>query len=93
MASQRIDRVALIVLDSVGIGALPDAAAYGDEGANTLLHVAERCGGLRLPNLASLGLGNILPFRASPPCPRRWPPGGAWPSWPVARTPSPATGR
>ncbi len=56
-------RVFLIVLDSVGAGSLPDAAAYGDEGANTLVHIAERRGGLRLPNLAGLGLGNIAPIR------------------------------
>nr|HML48962.1 phosphopentomutase [Clostridia bacterium] len=48
----------IIVLDSVGIGALPDAARYGDLGANTLAHVAERVD-LRLPNLLALGLGNI----------------------------------
>jgi len=53
-------RVVLIVLDGVGIGALPDAGSYGDVGANTLRHVAERCGGLQLANLARLGLGNIL---------------------------------
>jgi len=56
----KIDRIFLIVLDSVGVGSLPDAAAYGDDGANTLLHVAEKCGGLALPNLQQLGLGNIL---------------------------------
>lgn len=48
----------IIVLDGVGIGALPDAERYGDLGANTLAHVAERAG-LRLPNLSALGLGNI----------------------------------
>lgn len=53
-------RVVLITLDGVGVGALPDAAAYGDEGANTLLHVAEACGGLALPNLGRMGLGNLL---------------------------------
>lgn len=63
MAKAKIDRVFLIVLDSVGVGSLPDAGAYGDEGANTLGHVAERCGGLELPNLEKLGLGNILPIR------------------------------
>jgi len=56
-----IDRAVLIVLDSVGVGSLPDAAGFGDEGANTLVHVAERCGGLRLPHLGKLGLGNIVP--------------------------------
>ena len=71
MAKTEIDRVFLIVLDSVGVGSLPDAAAYGDEGANTLGHVAERRGGLKLPNLAKLGLGNIIPLRgvAADPAP------------------------
>ncbi|MFH2001176.1 MAG: hypothetical protein ABIK28_15955, partial [Planctomycetota bacterium] len=53
-------RVILVVLDSVGIGALPDAHLYGDEGANTLLHVAESVGRIRLPHLERLGLGHIL---------------------------------
>ncbi len=53
-------RVFLVVLDGVGMGALPDAADYGDAGANTLLHVAEAVGGLRLPNLERLGLGRLL---------------------------------
>ncbi|MDD5676681.1 MAG: phosphopentomutase [Kiritimatiellae bacterium] len=51
--------VILIVLDSVGIGAAPDAAEYGDAGANTLAHLAEAVGGIHLPNLQRLGLGNI----------------------------------
>jgi len=58
-------RVVLIVLDGVGIGALPDAAAYGDVGANTLGHVAEACGGLQLPNLLQLGLGHLLELPGS----------------------------
>lgn len=53
-------RVVLIVLDGVGIGALPDADSYGDVGANTLGHVAAACGGLRLPNLMRLGLGRVI---------------------------------
>ncbi len=52
----------LIVLDGVGIGALPDAVEYGDTGANTLLHVAMKCGPLDAPNLGRLGLGNIIPL-------------------------------
>ena len=52
-------RVILIILDSVGIGALPDAALYKDEGSNTLLHIAQTKGELNLPNLQNLGLGNI----------------------------------
>lgn len=53
-------RVFLIVLDGVGMGALPDASDYGDEGSHTLLHVAEAVGGLKLKHLESLGLGRLL---------------------------------
>jgi phosphopentomutase len=56
----RARAVALIVLDSVGIGGAPDAADFGDEGSATLPHVAEAMGGISLPNMASLGLGNIV---------------------------------
>src|SRR5439155_1191640 len=52
-------RAFLIVLDGVGIGALPDAAEYGDAGSHTLLHVAEASGGLRVPTLERLGLGHL----------------------------------
>ncbi|HTO91586.1 MAG TPA: phosphopentomutase [Candidatus Sulfotelmatobacter sp.] len=53
-------RVFLIVLDGVGVGALPDAADYGDAGSDTLRHVAEAMNGLRLPRLERLGLGNLV---------------------------------
>ena len=62
-----INRVVLIVLDSAGAGSLPDAGEYGDEGANTLAHVAEAAGGLDLPWLQKLGLGNIVPMRGVAP--------------------------
>jgi phosphopentomutase len=53
-------RIVTIVLDSGGVGALPDANSYGDApGANTLGNVARRVGGLQLPNFARLGLGNL----------------------------------
>lgn len=52
-------RLILIVLDSVGIGAAPDAAEYGDSGSNTLGHLAEKSDILQLPNLEQLGLGLI----------------------------------
>ena len=55
----RIDRVVLIVLDSVGIGSLPDADRFNDSGANTLLHIYQETGRLKLPNLCSLGLNNL----------------------------------
>ena len=60
------DRVIWIVLDSVGIGALPDAADYDDVGRSTLGHIAESRP-LRLPNLGNLGLGNIAPLPHLPP--------------------------
>jgi phosphopentomutase len=60
-------RAFVIVIDACGVGALPDAAAYGDEGTNTLAHVAEAVGGLELPALQALGLGSILPLRGVPP--------------------------
>jgi phosphopentomutase len=59
-------RAILIVLDSVGIGHAPDAREYGDEGAATLPHIAAAVGGLKLPTLESLGLGNILPMTGQP---------------------------
>lgn len=56
-------RVFMIVLDSVGIGALPDWQSYDIEPGNTLTHVAEACNGLSLPHCESLGLGNISPLK------------------------------
>lgn len=67
---RRADRVCLVVLDSVGIGGAPDAAEFGDEGSATLQHVAEAVGGLKVPNLERLGLGNIAPVRGVPPAER-----------------------
>jgi len=52
-------RVILVVMDSVGVGELPDAANFGDIGTNTLLHVYKANNGLKIPNLLNLGLGNI----------------------------------
>src|SRR5512146_1397024 len=57
-----IRRGIVIVLDSVGIGEMPDADAYGDAGSNTLANTARAVGGLALPNLAAMGLGNIAPI-------------------------------
>lgn len=55
--SQR--RVFVIVLDSLGVGALPDAASFGDSGAHTLDHIVEAAGGLDVPNLRAIGLGHV----------------------------------
>lgn len=58
----KFDRIFLIVLDSVGIGELPDAHKFGDEGAHTLGHIAEKMEGFKIPNLESMGLANIEPI-------------------------------
>jgi phosphopentomutase len=60
-------RACVIVLDAVGAGALPDAAEFGDEGSNTLGNVARAVGGLDLPNLEALGLGNVEDLEGCPP--------------------------
>jgi phosphopentomutase len=60
-------RACVIVLDAVGAGALPDAAEFGDEGSDTLGNVAKAVGGLDLPNLDALGLGNVEPLEGCPP--------------------------
>lgn len=57
----------IVVLDSVGVGELPDAAAYGDEGSNTLGNLDAAVGGVRLPALGGLGIGNVLPLLGTPP--------------------------
>ena len=62
-----IKRVIIIVLDGVGVGAMPDAHLYSDEGSNTLGNIAGVLGGLQLPNLESLGLGRIIPIKGASP--------------------------
>jgi phosphopentomutase len=66
-AIARVPRAIVLVLDSVGAGALPDAADYGDEGSNTLGNIASVAGGLSMPNLGLLGLGNITDIVGVPP--------------------------
>src|ERR1041384_6325726 len=62
-------RACVIVLDAVGAGELPDAAEFGDEGSDTLGNVARAGGGLDLPNLEALGLGNVEPLEGCRPEP------------------------
>ncbi len=57
----------MVVLDACGVGALPDAADYGDAGTNTLAHLAQAVGGLSLPTLQRLGLGSIIELQGVPP--------------------------
>ena len=68
-------RAAIIVLDGVGIGAAPDAAAYGDVGSDTLGNVSRAVGGLHLPNLEACGLGRIAALEGVRPVRD---PKGAW---------------
>ncbi len=63
------NKLIFVVLDGVGIGALPDAATYGDLGTNTLANVAHAVGGIALPNLGKLGLSNIVPIEGVAPSP------------------------
>jgi phosphopentomutase len=60
-------RFVVLVIDSCGAGELPDAAAYGDAGANTLANCARKMGGLPLPVLQSWGLGNVTAIEGCPP--------------------------
>jgi phosphopentomutase len=62
------DRITLVVLDSLGIGAMPDAAEYGDAGRDTVGHIAENYP-LQIPNFARLGLANIRPLKNIQPAP------------------------
>jgi phosphopentomutase len=64
-----VRRAFVVVLDACGVGALPDAADYGDEGTDTLGHLAQRLGGLQLPVLQRLGLGSVTPLTGVAPAP------------------------
>ena len=68
-------RAVILVADGVGCGGAPDAAAYGDAGADTLGNIARAVGGLRLPNLEALGLGHLTTIAGVPPTAS---PRGAW---------------
>jgi phosphopentomutase len=75
MAAITLKRAIIVVLDGVGAGDAPDAAAYGDAGTNSLGHCASAVGGLALPNLGQMGLGNITPMEGTP---ARSDASGAW---------------
>src|SRR5881398_2978817 len=65
-----LKRAILVVLDGVGAGANPDAHVYGDDGASSLEHCSQAVGGLALPNLGSIGIGNITPIKGTLPTDR-----------------------
>jgi phosphopentomutase len=62
-----VRRAFVIVLDACGVGALPDAAEYGDAGTDTLSHLSREAGGLHLPTLGRLGLGSVTALEGVPP--------------------------
>jgi phosphopentomutase len=62
-----VEHVVLLVCDSFGVGGAPDAAAYGDQGSDTLGNTARAVGGLRAPNLAALGLGHLTKIEGMAP--------------------------
>ncbi|WP_449536831.1 phosphopentomutase [Ferdinandcohnia sp. Marseille-Q9671] len=66
MSGHTYKRIFLIVMDSVGIGEAPDAKKFGDEGSDTLGHIAEARNGLHMPNMAKLGLSNIREIKGIP---------------------------
>lgn len=68
-------RAILLILDSAGIGELPDADRYGDVGSNTIANIAKAIGGLKMPNMEGLGLGNIHPIQGVD---KSQTPAGAW---------------
>lgn len=62
---KKYQRIFVIVMDSVGIGTEPRSVEFGDDGANTFVHVAEQCGGLNIPHLNSLGLADLAPVEGT----------------------------
>ncbi len=64
---KKYKRIFTIVIDSLGVGALPDAAAYGDEGTDTLGHISENMDGFQIPNLQKLGIANLHPLKQVAP--------------------------
>lgn len=63
----KIERATIVVLDSAGVGYLPDAEEFGDVGSNTFGNIAKHCGGMSLPNMQKLGLGNLTEIKGVEP--------------------------
>ena len=63
---ERFKRVFVVVMDSLGVGAMPDSADFGDIGVNTLGHISESVDTFRIPNLQKLGMANIIPLKQVP---------------------------
>ena len=64
---ERYRRIFIIVLDSLGVGAMPDSPNFGDVGVNTLEHISQSVDALQIPNLQRLGLANLCPLKQVAP--------------------------
>ena len=64
---KKYKRIFTIVMDSLGIGAMPDAASYGDAGTDTLGHISDRMETLTMPNLQKIGMANLHPLKQVAP--------------------------
>ena len=62
---KKFKRIFIIVTDSAGIGEMPDAEKFGDKGTNTWVHTAEKCGGLNVPNMNSMGIGDLADVKGT----------------------------
>lgn len=67
---KKINRVFVVVMDSLGVGAMPDSPEYGDVGVNTLGHISEAVDKFEIPNLQKLGMANVTPLKQVPPVER-----------------------
>ena len=65
-------RVFVVVMDSLGVGAMPDSANFGDIGVNTLGHISESVDTFTIPNLQKLGMANLTPLKQVAPVERPW---------------------
>ncbi len=88
----KLKRAILVVLDGVGVGANPDAHAYGDDGASSLEHCAQAVGGLELPNLGRIW-GTLLLYWVHRRLIKPWVPMAAWQRLQQAKIARLATGR
>ena len=70
MAVKKYNRIFTIVIDSLGVGALEDAADYGDAGTDTLGHISQSVQEFSIPNLQRLGMANLHPLKQVPPVKR-----------------------
>ena len=59
----KFQRIFIIVMDSLGVGAMPDSDRFGDIGVNTLGHISESVESLHIPNLQKLGMANLTPLK------------------------------